>query len=157
MGGGNYGVGDDTLRQQMAVFLLKAKYGLCYAPPPCTVQVFTDVPCSLGLSPRGSTSSSPRGSPAAADAGLYCPTSPVLRQQMAVLLLETYEAPGYTPPACANRDFHGRAVLLGLRALDLRARRAQHHGRLRRGNLLPLTSANRGQMATFVVKTFGLQ
>ena len=36
VGGGNYGVDQDTLRQQMAVFLLKAKHGLCYVPPPCT-------------------------------------------------------------------------------------------------------------------------
>ncbi len=28
----------------MAVFLLKAKHGLCYVPPPCT-GVFADVPC----------------------------------------------------------------------------------------------------------------
>ncbi len=46
VGSGNYGVAQDTKRQQMAVFLLKAKYGICYMPPPCTVQVFPDVPCS---------------------------------------------------------------------------------------------------------------
>ena len=51
VGGGLYGVADDTLRQQMAVFLLKAKYGLCYTPPPCTVQVFTDVPCASNFAP----------------------------------------------------------------------------------------------------------
>ena len=34
VGGGNYGVAQSTLRQQMAVFLLKAKYGVCYVPPP---------------------------------------------------------------------------------------------------------------------------
>ena len=31
-------------REQMAVFLLKAKYGSGYAPPACTA-IFTDVPC----------------------------------------------------------------------------------------------------------------
>src|SRR5262249_37880180 len=44
IGGGKFGVGNATLRQQMAVFLLKARHGLCYAPPPCT-GVFADVPC----------------------------------------------------------------------------------------------------------------
>ena len=44
VGSGNYGVNDSTLRQQMAVFLLKGKHGICYAPPPCT-HVFPDVPC----------------------------------------------------------------------------------------------------------------
>ncbi len=31
-GGGNYGVEATTLRRQMAVFLGKAKHGLCYVP-----------------------------------------------------------------------------------------------------------------------------
>ena len=58
VGGGNYGVGQATLRQQMAVFLLKAKLGLCYTPPPCT-GVFDDVPCpstfaAMDRGPRGS-------------------------------------------------------------------------------------------------------
>ncbi len=44
IGGGLCGVGNNTLRQQMAVFLLKAKRGLCYAPPPCD-EGFPDVPC----------------------------------------------------------------------------------------------------------------
>ena len=50
IGAGLYGVDQGTKRQQMAVFLLKAKYGLCYTPPPCT-GVFTDVPCSLIFAP----------------------------------------------------------------------------------------------------------
>jgi IPT/TIG domain len=63
VGGGLYGVGDDTLRQQMAVFLLKAAHGLCYTPPPCSTPIFTDVPCSLPkASPAGAAreSSAPR-------------------------------------------------------------------------------------------------
>ena len=36
VGGGLYGVDQPTLRQQMAVFLLKGKHGLCYTPPACT-------------------------------------------------------------------------------------------------------------------------
>ena len=51
VGGGIYGVDQETLRQQMAVFLLKAKHGLCFVPPPCTAQVFDDVPCSLVFAP----------------------------------------------------------------------------------------------------------
>ena len=46
VGQGNYGVDQPTLRQQMAVFLMTARHGLCYTPPPCTTQIFTDVPCS---------------------------------------------------------------------------------------------------------------
>ena len=90
IGGGNYGVTQDTLRQQMAVFLLRAKYGLCYTPPPCINQVFDDVPCSLIFAPwinelvaQGITGGCAGGG------NNYCPASPVLRQQMAVLLLRT--------------------------------------------------------------------
>ena len=36
VGGGNYGVDQSTLRQQMAVFLLKGRHGICYVPPDCT-------------------------------------------------------------------------------------------------------------------------
>ena len=44
VGGGNYGVTQDTLRQQMAVFLLRAKYGLCFVPPPARSRSSTTCP-----------------------------------------------------------------------------------------------------------------
>jgi len=158
VGGGNYGVTQDTLRQQMAVFLLRAKYGLCYAPPPCTVQVFDDVPCSLIFAPwinelvaQGITGGCAGGG------NNYCPASPVLRQQMAVLLLRTLEGSGYTPPACTVETFTDVpcASLFGPWIYDLVARgiTAGCGGSL----YCPTSSANRGQMATFVVKTFSLQ
>ncbi|HYX25938.1 MAG TPA: S8 family serine peptidase, partial [Thermoanaerobaculia bacterium] len=37
---------------------------------------------------------------------LYCPESPVNREQMAVLLLVAKEAPGYTPPPCTTAPFN---------------------------------------------------
>ena len=157
VGGGNYGVAQDTLRQQMAVFLLKAKYGICYAPPPCTVQVFTDVPCSSGFAPwinelvaEGITGGCGGGT-------TYCPTSPVLRQQMAVLLLRTFEGSAYTPPACVTATFTDVPCSSNFAPwiYELVARNitAGCGG----GNYCPALTANRGQMATFLVKTFGLQ
>ncbi len=44
VGSSLYGTNDPTLRQQMAVFLLKGRHGICYVPPPCT-GTFSDVPC----------------------------------------------------------------------------------------------------------------
>ena len=105
VGGGNYGVGQPTLRQQMAVFLLKSKYGLCYAPPPCTTQIFTDVPCSLGFAPWINELVAEGITGGCGDGTAYCPTNPVLRQQMAVLLLRTFEGASYTPPACVTATF----------------------------------------------------
>ena len=62
-----YGVDQPTLRQQMAVFLLKARHGLCYVPPPCTAGSSPTCPARRP-SPPGSTRSPPRASPAAAAA-----------------------------------------------------------------------------------------
>ena len=156
VGGGLYGVADDTLRQQMAVFLLKAKYGLCYTPPPCTVAVFTDVPCSSGFAPWINELVA-EGITGGCGTGVYCPTNPVLRQQMAVLLLRTFEAPGYAPPACVTATFDDVPCSSNyapwIYELVARNITAGCGG----GNYCPTLTANRGQMATFVVKTFSLQ
>ena len=158
IGGGNYGVAQDTLRQQMAVFLLRAKYGLCYTPPPCTVQVFDDVPCSLIFAPwinelvaQGITGGCAGGG------NNYCPASPVLRQQMAVLLLRTLGGVGYAPPACTVETFPdvpcSNQFAPWIYDLVARGITAGCGG----GFYCPTLSANRGQMATFITKTFNLQ
>jgi hypothetical protein len=157
VGGGLYGVDQPTLRQQMAVFLMKAKHGLCFVPPPCTTQVFTDVPCSSGFAPwinelvaEGITGGCGNGT-------TYCPTDPVKRQQMAVLLLRTLEDVGYTPPACVTATF-GDVPCDNPFApwiYELVARSIT--GGCGGGNYCPTVAATRGQMAVFVTKTFGLQ
>lgn len=155
VGGGNYGVAQDTLRQQMAVFLLKAKYGICFVPPPCTVQVFPDVPCSSGFAPWINELVA-QGITGGCGGGLYCPLNAVNRQQMAAFLLKTLEGPGYMPPACTSADFAdvpcSNPFAAWIYELVDRNITAGCGG----GNYCPLTHANRGQMATFVVKTFGL-
>jgi len=42
----NFCPNDPVSRAQMAVFLLRSKFGVCYVPPPATGTVFTDVPSS---------------------------------------------------------------------------------------------------------------
>jgi hypothetical protein len=82
---------NSVTRQQMAVFLLKSKNGLCYVPPPCSGD-FPDVPCSSNFAPWIE---------ALADAGItggcgggnYCPTNPVRRDQMAAFLYNTFQFP----------------------------------------------------------------
>jgi hypothetical protein len=157
VGGGLYGVSQDTLRQQMAVFLLKAKYGLCYTPPPCTVAAFTDVPCSSGFAPWINELVAENITGGCATPGAYCPTDPVKRQQMAVLLLKTLEGPGYAPPACTTAAFGDVPCsspfapwIYELVARNITAGCGS-------GDYCPTLSANRGQMAVFVVKTFSLQ
>jgi hypothetical protein len=157
VGAGNYGVDQPTLRQQMAVFLMKAKHGLCYTPPPCTTQIFTDVPCSSGFSPwinelvaEGVTGGCGGGT-------TFCPTDPVKRQQMAVLLIRTLEGSAYTPPACTTATFTDVPCdnLFAPWVYDLVARDIT--GGCGGGFYCPTVAATRGQMAVFVDKTFKLQ
>ena len=104
VGQGLYGVDQPTLRQQMAVFLMKALHGLCYVPPPCTTQVFTDVPCASTFAPWINELVA-EGITGGCGTGTYCPADPVKRQQMAVLLLKTLGGISYTPPACVTATF----------------------------------------------------
>jgi hypothetical protein len=156
VGGGNYGVLQNTLRQQMAVFLLKAKKGICYVPPPCNAPAFPDVPCSSNFAPWINELVA-EGITTGCGGGLYCPTNPVNRQQMAVFLLKTLEGSGYAPPDCTAATFGDVPCSSNFAPwiYELVARNitAGCGG----GNYCPLTNANRGQMSTFVVKTFDLQ
>ena len=80
-------------RDQMAVFLLRAKHGSSYVPPAATGE-FEDVPTNYWaaawieqLSAEGITggcSVSPK---------LYCPTTPVTRDQMATFLVRAFGLP----------------------------------------------------------------
>jgi hypothetical protein len=156
VGGGNYGVTASTLRQQMAVFLLKAKYGICYVPPPCA-GVFTDVPCTPG---------SGFGDWIEALAGLgittgcggsnYCPGNPVRRDQMAVFLLKAEHGSAYVPPACTG-VFGDVACPSQFADWIEQLAVEQITGGCGGGNYCPGNPNTRGQMAVFLVKTFGLQ
>jgi IPT/TIG domain/S-layer homology domain len=156
VGGGNYGVDQPTLRQQMAVFLMKARHGLCYTPPPCTTQIFADVPCSSSFSPWINELVA-EGITGGCGTGTYCPADPVKRQQMAVLLLKTSQGLGYTPPACVTATFDDVPCdnPFAPWVYDLVARGVT--GGCGGGLYCPTVPATRGQMAVFVVKTFNLQ
>ncbi len=87
-GGGNYCPGDSVTRAQMAVFLLKGKFGEAHVPPPATGTVFLDVPQgSFGADWIEELAS--LGVTEGCGGGNYCPGSPVTRAQMAVFLLKT--------------------------------------------------------------------
>src|SRR5688572_19934010 len=72
-------------RAQMAVMLLRTLEGPSYVPPACTTPVFGDVPCSDPFA-RWVNELAARGITAGCGGGLYCPSSPVTRGQMAVFL-----------------------------------------------------------------------
>ncbi len=154
-GGGNFCPASPVARKQMAVFVLKAKEGDTFVPPAAT-GIFTDVPIADPFAPWIEELSR-RGVVAGCGAGpMYCPNSPVLRQQMAVFLVKTLLGSSYVPPACAGvfadtpcsnpfapwvEDLVTRSIAAGCGG----------------GNFCPGSSATRGQMAAFLVKTFGLR
>ena len=94
-GGGNFCPGSSVTRAQMAVFLLKAKHGSAYAPPPAT-GVFLDVPASDPFAPWIEQLAA-EGVTAGCGGGYYCPSSPNSRGQMAVFLTKTFGSELYAP------------------------------------------------------------
>jgi hypothetical protein len=154
-GGDTYCPADSVTRQQMAVFLLKAKEGAGYAPPDCTTQVFDDVPCSSPFAPWVNELSV-RGITAGCGPTTYCPTDLTNRQQMAVFLLKTEEGSGYVPPACTTQVFDdvpcGSPFAPWVNELVSRGVTAGCGG----SNYCPASPVARQQMAVFLVKTFGL-
>jgi hypothetical protein len=144
-----------TTREQMAVFLLRAREGGAYAPPPCTTAPFPDVPCS---SPFASWIRElvARGITAGCGSGLYCPTAPVTREQMAVFLLKTHDGAAFTPPPCTTATFAdvpcSSPFAPWVQALVARGITAGCGG----GLYCPTNPVTRGQMAVFLTKTFGL-
>jgi hypothetical protein len=79
-------------RGQMAVFLLRSKYGSAYVPPPGTGSRFADVPAShpfVGWIEQLAT----EGITGGCGSGNFCPDLPVTRDQMAVFLVRAFGLP----------------------------------------------------------------
>jgi hypothetical protein len=156
-GGVDYCPGNPVTRAQMAVFLLKAKYGSAHLPPPCTGTVFTDVPCTGGSFDPWIEELAALQITGGCGGGNYCPNNTVTRQQMAVFLLKALEGSSYVPPVCTGifddvtcpsqfadwiEELYVREITGGCGLAPVR--------------YCPTNPNNRGQMAVFLVKTFGL-
>ncbi len=157
-GGGLYCVDNPTTREQMAVFLIRARLGFCFSPPPASGTVFADVPASNIYAPWIEELQR-QGLTAGCGNGNYCPHDSVTRAQMAVFLLNTAYGPGYVPPPATGTVFDD--VPLGAFAVDwiedLVARVITAGCSAAPPLYCPLNPITRGQMATFIVKTFELQ
>lgn len=154
-GDGNFCPTVAITRGQMAVWLLKAKEGAGYSPPPCTSPLFADVPCSNSLAPWINELAR-RGITAGCGTGTYCPNDPVTRAQMAVLLLKTREGAGYVPPACTvprfvdvpcSRPYAPFVNQLAAEGVTAGCDAA---------NYCPNNAVTRASMAVFVAKAFQL-
>jgi hypothetical protein len=146
----------DMTRNEMAIFLLRAKEGAAYVPPPCVTAAFSDVPCSDPYSPWVNELVR-RGVTAGCGGGNYCPNSPVTREQMAVFLLVTKQGAGYSPDrSCIPAPFYDvpcySTFFPWVKQLAALGVTAGCGG----GNYCPGTSVSRAQMSVFISVMFNI-
>ena len=151
--GGNYCPGNAVTRAQMAVFLLKAEHGSGYAPPACQ-GIFPDVTCP-SLFADWIEQLAAEGITGGCGGGNYCPDNSVTRAQMAAFLLKAEHGSSYVPPAC--QGVFPDVTCPSLFADWIEQLAAENiTGGCGGGNYCPDSPNTRGQMAVFLVKTFGL-
>jgi hypothetical protein len=148
---------DPVTRAQMAVFLLRAKYGSSYTPPAAT-GIFADVPADHPMRKwieqlyNEDITSGCSQSPLK-----YCPSNPVTRAQMAVFLLRAEHGSSYAPPAATGifadvpAGNAARAWIEQLYNEDITSGCSQSPLKY-----CPSNSVTRAQMAVFLTTTFGL-
>ena len=92
-GSGNYCPEQPVTRAQMAVFLLRSKYGASYTPPAVGSSTgFGDVPPDYWAAAFIKQLVA-EGITVGCGSGNYCPEAPVTRAQMAVFLVRTFSLP----------------------------------------------------------------
>ena len=153
--GGNYCPGNSVTRAQMAVFLLRAEHGAAYQPPAATGAVFLDVPAG-SFAAAWIERLAAEGITGGCGGGNYCPGAPVTRAQMAPLLLRTEHGPAYQPPAATGDVFSDVPVGAFAAAWIERLHAEGVTSGCGGGKYCPGSPTQRGQMATFLTRTFGL-
>jgi hypothetical protein len=79
-------------REQMAVFLLRARHGASYLPPGFFQPLFADIPMTYPLA-SWIYQLAAEGITGGCAAGLFCPAYPVTREEMAVFLVRAFGLP----------------------------------------------------------------
>ena len=161
---GDYHPGESISRAQMAVFILKGKFGASHVPPPPTGTVFSDVSTGT-FAAAWIEELAALQITAGCGGGRYCPDDPVTRAQMAAFLLKAEHGPGFGPPACQGafadvpcpstvdfpysdwiEELYAEAITSGCQAAP--------PGGL--PSYCPLRPNTRAEMAVFIVRTFAL-
>jgi hypothetical protein len=136
------------------VFLLKSVRGGLYVPPSCN-GIFVDVPCPSPFA-KWVEKLFVDGITAGCGEASYCPSAAVTRAQMAVFLLKAQHGSDYSPPSC-NGLFDDvpcpGPFADWIEQLFDEAITAGCGGE----NYCPDEPVNRGQMAVFLSRTFGLK
>jgi hypothetical protein len=156
---GGYCPGDLVTREQMAVFIMRAKNCGNYTPAPVTGPVFSDVPAShwaagfiRDFANEGITTG------CAWVPGGYCPGDLVTREQMAVFVIRATHGGTYSPPAVTGpvftdvpashwaatfiKQFHDEGITTGCAWVP--------------GGYCPGDLVTREQMAVFIGRAFKL-
>jgi len=145
-----------TTREQMAVFALVSKEGAGYSPPACSPpNYFSDVPETSPFC-RYIEELANRGVVSGCGPNLYCPTSPVTREQMSIFMLRTLD-PTLNPPACAPPNLFADVPETSpfCKWIEELAARGVVSG-CGGGNYCPTQAVTREQMGVFLSLTFGL-
>ena len=162
-GGGKYCPDDAVTRDAMAVFILRGEHGASYNPPAAAGDVFSDVNTGTFLAKwmeqfgrEGISTGCGGGSPPP-----YCPTSAVTRDGMAVFLLRGKHGASFNPPAATGAVFCDVApgTFLAKWMEELKAESITSGcgaGGCGKPNYCAGNTVTRGEMAAFIVKTFGL-
>ena len=159
--GGNYCPDNPITRAQMAVFLLRAKHGGAYVPPPPSGNVFFDVHVAdfaadwiEQLYAESVTGGCAPASPGTGNLPLYCPDASVTRGQMAVFLLKIYHGTGYAPPPATGVFGDVDPVTNPFASWIEELARLQVTVGCGGSSYCPDASVTRGQMAVFMTKSF---
>ena len=91
-------------RAQLAVLLLRARYGGEYTPPPATGSIYEDIPAAHWAATWIEQIRN-EGIMYGCETNRFCPDDPVTRDQMAVFLLRAKYGYDYLPPYWASGIF----------------------------------------------------
>jgi hypothetical protein len=157
-GAGNYCPFSEVNRAQIAIFLLRGKHcGSSYTPPTVGDSTsFNDVPLNATYAPWVKQLAA-EGITTGCGVGNFCPLQVVNRAQMAIFLLRARHGATYSPPAVGDNTGFGDVPLDATYAAWVKQLAAEGITAGCGGsNFCPLQNVNRAQMATFLVRAFGL-
>jgi hypothetical protein len=153
-GSGHYCPASSLTRAQMAVMLLRSEHGSTWAPPAAKGTVFSDVH-KTSFAAAWIEALSTEGITSGCGGGKYCPNAAVTRAQMAVFLLRTQQGQDYAPPPPVG-IFGDLSITDPFTPWIEQLSNEGITAGCGNGNYCPNLPNTRGQMAVFLVRTFGL-
>ncbi|HET9529275.1 MAG TPA: choice-of-anchor V domain-containing protein [Blastocatellia bacterium] len=151
--GDSYCPDTTVTRDQMAAFIIRALGN--FNPPQPAMQRFADVP-PTNFFYAFIEEMAVRQITLGCGGGNYCPTDPVLRDQMAAFIIRALHEPGYTPPTPAMQRFADVPPTNFFYAFIEEMAVRQITLGCGGGNYCPSLPVSRGQMAAFLVRAFNL-